>query len=148
MSQTQLHTYVIVIFTCVFTLTTSFRHTLIHSTKLASSFSRIAYLPKIKHSDISTTFYQSYDFSLKSSIKDTSLKDSVNSLDITTSNSIAKPSYDAQYELTSQQFIYVVLSSIFVTCLIVADVIGVKLFDIPLPFEIAGHKSIEHTCGT
>ena len=35
---------------------------------------------------------------------------------------------------------YVVLTSIFVTCLIIADVIGVKLFEIPLPFEILGHK--------
>lgn len=56
-------------------------------------------------------------------------------------------SYDSQYELSTQQFIYVVLSSIFVTCLIIADVIGVKLFEIPLPFEILGHKTIEHTCG-
>lgn len=54
---------------------------------------------------------------------------------------------DSQYELSPQQFIYVVLTSVFVTCLIVADVIGVKLFDIPLPFEILGRKSIEHTCG-
>jgi hypothetical protein len=36
--------------------------------------------------------------------------------------------------------VYVVLTSIFVTCLIIADVIGVKLFEIPLPFEILGHK--------
>ena len=55
--------------------------------------------------------------------------------------------YDSQYELSPQQFIYVVLSSIFVTCLIIADVIGVKLFEIPLPFEILGHKTVEHTCG-
>ena len=25
--------------------------------------------------------------------------------------------------------------------------IGVKLFEIPLPFEILGHKTVEHTCG-
>ena len=37
--------------------------------------------------------------------------------------------------------------SIFVTCLIIADVIGVKLFEIPLPFEVFGHKTVEHTCG-
>ena len=55
--------------------------------------------------------------------------------------------YDSQYELSPQQFIYVVLSSIFVTCLIIADVIGVKLFEIPLPFAILGHKTVEHTCG-
>jgi hypothetical protein len=54
---------------------------------------------------------------------------------------------DSQYELSPQQFVYVVLTSIFVTCLIIADVIGVKLFEIPLPFEILGHKTVEHTCG-
>lgn len=54
---------------------------------------------------------------------------------------------DSQYDLSPQQFIYVILTSIFVTCLIVADVIGVKLFEIPLPFEILGHKTVEHTCG-
>ena len=51
---------------------------------------------------------------------------------------------DSQYELSPQQFVYVVLTSIFVTCLIIADVIGVKLFDIPLPFEIFGRTSVEH----
>lgn len=54
---------------------------------------------------------------------------------------------ESQYELSPQQFVYVVLTSIFVTCLIIADVIGVKLFEIPLPFEILGHKTVEHTCG-
>jgi uncharacterized integral membrane protein (TIGR00697 family) len=52
-----------------------------------------------------------------------------------------------EYDLSPQQFIYVVLTSLFVTCLIVADVVGVKLFEIQLPFEILGHKTIEHTCG-
>jgi len=51
------------------------------------------------------------------------------------------------YDLSPQQLVYVVLTSIFVTCLLVADVIGVKLFEIPLPFEILGHKTVEHTCG-
>lgn len=51
------------------------------------------------------------------------------------------------YDLSPQQFVYVVLTSVFITCLIVADVIGVKLFEIPLPFEILGHKTVEHTCG-
>ena len=27
------------------------------------------------------------------------------------------------------------------------DVIGVKIFEINLPFSILGHRSIEHTCG-
>eukprot|EP01036_Dinobryon_divergens_P039179 gene39179-51584_t len=51
------------------------------------------------------------------------------------------------YALNTQQFVYVVLTSIFITCLIVADVIGVKLFEFNLPFPILGHKTIEHTCG-
>ena len=54
---------------------------------------------------------------------------------------------DSQYELSPQQFVYVVLTSIFVTCLIIADVVGVKLFEIPLPFPILGHTTVEHTCG-
>lgn len=52
-----------------------------------------------------------------------------------------------QYELSTPQLVYVVLTSIFITCLLIADVIGVKLFEIPLPFEILGHKTVEHTCG-
>eukprot|EP00291_Cryptomonas_curvata_P012866 CAMPEP_0172202068 /NCGR_PEP_ID=MMETSP1050-20130122/30408_1 /TAXON_ID=233186 /ORGANISM="Cryptomonas curvata, Strain CCAP979/52" /LENGTH=271 /DNA_ID=CAMNT_0012879901 /DNA_START=186 /DNA_END=1001 /DNA_ORIENTATION=- len=51
------------------------------------------------------------------------------------------------YSLSPQQTAYVWLTSIFVTCLIIADVIGVKLFEIPLPFEVFGHKTVEHTCG-
>jgi len=64
----------------------------------------------------------------------------------------ASPSTSSQkvgdgLELNPQQMTYVVLTSIFVTCLIIADVIGVKLFEIPLPFEILGRKTVEHTCG-
>jgi hypothetical protein len=51
------------------------------------------------------------------------------------------------YTLSKQQFLYVVLTSIFITCLIVADVIGVKLFEFKLPFKIFGFDSVEHTCG-
>lgn len=51
------------------------------------------------------------------------------------------------YELNVQQKVYVFLTSLFVSCLIVADVIGVKIFEIQLPFTILGYKSIEHTCG-
>lgn len=61
--------------------------------------------------------------------------------------SISSSDGQSQYELSPQQSVYVVLTSIFVTCLIIADVIGVKLFEIPLPFEILGHKTVEHTCG-
>lgn len=53
----------------------------------------------------------------------------------------------APHKLNVQQFVYVVLTSIFVTCLIIADVIGVKIFELKLPFPIFGHTAIEHTCG-
>lgn len=79
------------------------------------------------------------------------LKSTVEEVDLmvspTESNKIKPKQIDSQYELSTQQFVYVILSSIFVTCLIIADVIGVKLFEIPLPFEIFGHRTIEHTCG-
>lgn len=51
------------------------------------------------------------------------------------------------HTLSIQQFVYVIMTSIFVTCLIIADVIGVKIFELKLPFPIFGHTSIEHTCG-
>ena len=50
-------------------------------------------------------------------------------------------------QLSEHQMVYVCLTSVFVTCLIIADVIGVKLFEIPLPFPIFGYKTIEHSCG-
>jgi len=64
-----------------------------------------------------------------------------------TTSVIAKGDIKTPYDLSPQQLVYVVLTSIFITCLIVADVIGVKLFEITLPFEILGHKTVEHTCG-
>ena len=54
------------------------------------------------------------------------------------SNTPSNNSPDSQYELSPQQFVYVCLTCVFVTCLIIADVIGVKLFEIPLPFPIMG----------
>lgn len=51
------------------------------------------------------------------------------------------------HKLSVHQFAYVVMTSIFITCLIVADVIGVKIFEFKLPFPILGHSSVEHTCG-
>mmetsp|Transcript_14614 Transcript_14614/g.14079 ORF Transcript_14614/g.14079 Transcript_14614/m.14079 type:complete len:343 (-) Transcript_14614:9-1037(-) len=65
----------------------------------------------------------------------------------TNQNSITVKTSQTQYELSPQQSVYVVLTSIFVTCLIIADVIGVKLFQIDLPFPILGHTTVEHTCG-
>lgn len=51
------------------------------------------------------------------------------------------------YALTVQQKIYLWATGLFVACLLIADVVGVKLFEIPLPFPILGYKSIEHSCG-
>lgn len=51
------------------------------------------------------------------------------------------------YKFSKQQSLYVILNSIFITCLIVADVIGVKLFELKFPFSILGVSSVEHTCG-
>ncbi len=71
-------------------------------------------------------------------------------LDVVASTNVdsVKPvSSGFQHDLSPQQFVYVVLSCLFVTCLIIADVIGVKLFNIPLPFSIFGYKAVEHTCG-
>ena len=44
-------------------------------------------------------------------------------------NRLIHPGSVPPYALTSQQELYVYLTSIFVTCLIVADVIGVKIFE-------------------
>jgi uncharacterized integral membrane protein (TIGR00697 family) len=67
--------------------------------------------------------------------------------DVFTDSKIVSGTQTMQYELSTPQLIYVILTSIFITCLLIADVIGVKLFEIPLPFEILGHKTVEHTCG-
>ena len=48
------------------------------------------------------------------------------------------PSDQPPYKLNKQQSVYLFLSSLFVTCLIVADVVGVKIFELKLPFSILG----------
>ncbi|MFM7783255.1 MAG: queuosine precursor transporter [Gammaproteobacteria bacterium] len=45
------------------------------------------------------------------------------------------------------QTLYLWLAMIFMSSLLVADIVGVKLFRIPLPFPILGFEAIEHTCG-
>ena len=60
---------------------------------------------------------------------------------------IKNPATTPPYKMSLPQSVYVFLTTLFVTCLIVADVIGVKIFEIKLPFAILGHTSIEHTCG-
>ncbi len=48
---------------------------------------------------------------------------------------------------TIQQRIYIWLTALASACLIISDVVGIKLFSIPLPFPIFGIKAIDHTCG-
>ena len=62
-------------------------------------------------------------------------------------NRAERPVTKPPHRLSIHQLIYVILTSTFVTCLIVADVIGVKIFEFKFPFTILGHNSVEHTCG-
>jgi len=45
------------------------------------------------------------------------------------------------------QKVYLWLATIFIASLLVADIVGIKLFRIPLPFTLFGFDAIEHTCG-
>jgi hypothetical protein len=74
-------------------------------------------------------------------------KHGVLSIHAQASSSTIIPATTAPHRLSVQQLIYVILTSTFVTCLIVADVIGVKIFEFTLPFAVFGHKTVEHTCG-
>ncbi|MFZ4573031.1 MAG: queuosine precursor transporter [Phycisphaerales bacterium] len=49
--------------------------------------------------------------------------------------------------MTRGQQLYLWLSAISVTCLLIGDVVGIKLFRIPLGFSVSGIDSIVHTCG-
>lgn len=49
--------------------------------------------------------------------------------------------------MTVPQRLYVWLTAFFVACLLIADIVGIKLFHIPLPFKLFGYDAIEHTCG-
>ena len=51
------------------------------------------------------------------------------------------------HAFTHAQKMYLWLSARFVASLLVADIVGIKLFRIPLPFPILGFDAIEHTCG-
>jgi uncharacterized integral membrane protein (TIGR00697 family) len=51
------------------------------------------------------------------------------------------------YAFSAPQKMYLWLGMIFVSSLLVADIVGVKLFRIPLPFTVLGYDAIEHTCG-
>ena len=51
------------------------------------------------------------------------------------------------HALSAPQTLYLWLAALFVSSLLVADIVGVKLFRIPLPFTVFGYDAIEHTCG-
>ena len=51
------------------------------------------------------------------------------------------------HAFSAAQRMYLWLAMIFVSSLLVADIVGIKLFRIPLPFPILGFTAIEHTCG-
>jgi queuosine precursor transporter len=43
--------------------------------------------------------------------------------------------------------VYIWLATLFIASLLIADIVGIKLFRIPLPFTVLGFDAIEHTCG-
>lgn len=45
------------------------------------------------------------------------------------------------------QQVYLWLAALSIASLLIADIVGIKLFRIPLPFSVAGYDAIEHTCG-
>ncbi len=51
------------------------------------------------------------------------------------------------HPFTVAQKVYLWLAAIFIASLLIADIVGIKLFRIPLPFTILGFDAIEHTCG-
>jgi hypothetical protein len=61
--------------------------------------------------------------------------------------SSSDPSNMPPYTLSKPQKVYVAMTTLFVTCLVIADVIGMKIFEVKLPFPILGFTRIEHTCG-
>lgn len=52
-----------------------------------------------------------------------------------------------QHTFTVAQRVYLWLAAIFISSLLIADIVGIKLFRIPLPFPILGYDAVEHTCG-
>ena len=51
------------------------------------------------------------------------------------------------HAFSSAQKVYLWLATIFIASLLIADIVGIKLFRIPLPFTLFGFDAIEHTCG-
>ncbi len=51
------------------------------------------------------------------------------------------------HAFSAAQLVYLWLSALFIASLLIADIVGIKLFRIPLPFTVLGFDAIEHTCG-
>lgn len=51
------------------------------------------------------------------------------------------------HPFTTAQKVYLWLATLFIASLLIADIVGIKLFRIPLPFSIFGFDAVEHTCG-
>ncbi len=51
------------------------------------------------------------------------------------------------HPFTTAQKVYLWLATIFIACLLIADIVGIKLFRIELPFTFLGFDAVEHTCG-
>lgn len=66
---------------------------------------------------------------------------------------VEAPPRDRPEAMTTPQVVYVWLAGFFVSCLVIADIIGIKLFRIPLPFSLPNPltggtiDAVEHTCG-
>lgn len=59
----------------------------------------------------------------------------------------ANPPAADPHRLTHAQSVYVWLAGVSVASLVIADIVGIKLFSFPLPFPVFGLTAIEHTCG-
>lgn len=57
------------------------------------------------------------------------------------------PHFPEPHALSTPQKVYLWLCSFSLASLLIADIVGIKLFHIPLPFKILGYDAIDHTCG-
>jgi len=105
---------------------------------------RLFELKQLESTTLSNTDVVAHSSKQKSS---KSTLQSIISLLIPQVSKAERPKTVPPHRLSIHQLIYVILTSTFVTCLIIADVIGVKIFEFKLPFTILGHNSVEHTCG-
>lgn len=57
------------------------------------------------------------------------------------------PAPASSHDFTIGQRVYLWLAGFFIASLLVADVVGIKLFRLPLPLSILGYDEVVHTCG-